>query len=103
MALSASQLMLIEQRVTNEGPSAGVAWLLYFFTWFLGGHRFYLGRTGSAIVQLLTFGGFFIWAFIDLFLLSGMIRARRDEIRQKLIVQILASGEAAEQPGAAAA
>lgn len=96
MALTASQLMLIEQRVTNEGPSAGVAWLLYFFTWWLGGHRFYLGRPVTAVIQLFTFGGFIIWAFIDLFLLSGMIRARRDEIRQRLTVQMLASGEAAD-------
>lgn len=96
MALSATQLMLIEQRVTNEGPSTGVAWLLYFFTWFLGGHRFYLGRPGSAVIQLFTLGGFVIWAAIDLFLLSGMIRARRDEIRQRLTIQMLSSGEAAE-------
>jgi len=98
MALSASQLMLIEQRVTNEGPSSGASWLLYIFTGIIGGHRFYLGRTVTGLIQLFTLGGFFLWTFIDLFLLSGMIRARRDEIRQRLTVQMLSTGEAADQP-----
>ena len=87
--------MLIEQRVTNEGPSAGVAWLLLLFIGYLGAHRFYLGRTVSGLLMLFTLGGFFIWWFIDLFLVSGMIRQRRDEVRQKLTVAMLSSGEGA--------
>ena len=31
----------------------------------LGAHRFYVGKTGSAILQLFTLGGLGIWAFID--------------------------------------
>lgn len=36
--------------------------------WFLGqfgAHRFYLGKIGTAIAMLLTFGGLGIWALID--------------------------------------
>ncbi len=36
--------------------------------WFLGGigaHRFYLGKYGTAILMILTFGGLGIWALID--------------------------------------
>jgi TM2 domain-containing membrane protein YozV len=87
--------MLIEQRVTNEGPSAGVSWLLLLFMGFFGAHRFYLGRVVSGLLMLLTLGGFGIWWFIDLFLVSGMIRQRRDEVRQRLTMAILASGEGA--------
>src|SRR5574340_1159591 len=35
----------------------------------LGIHRFYTGRFISGIFQLLTFGGFGIWAFVDLIMI----------------------------------
>ena len=41
------------------------AFMLCFFLGFLGIHRFYVGKTGSGIAQILTFGGLGIWALID--------------------------------------
>ncbi|MCH2283738.1 MAG: TM2 domain-containing protein [SAR324 cluster bacterium] len=29
-------------------------------------HRFYLGYTLIGVIQLLTFGGFLIWAIVDI-------------------------------------
>ena len=43
-----------------------VALLLCFFLGGLGIHRFYVGKVGSGILMIVTFGGFGIWAFIDL-------------------------------------
>jgi hypothetical protein len=40
--------------------------LLCLFLGDLGIHRFYLGYTWQGIVQLLTLGGFGVWALIDL-------------------------------------
>lgn len=39
--------------------------LLCFFLGGFGTHRFYVGKMGTAIVQLLTCGGCGIWALID--------------------------------------
>ena len=39
--------------------------LLCFFLGSLGIHRLYLGYTLIGVLQLLTFGGFLIWAIVD--------------------------------------
>lgn len=40
--------------------------VLCLFLGWLGIHRYYTGYVGLGILQTLTFGGFGIWAFIDL-------------------------------------
>ncbi|WP_045387866.1 TM2 domain-containing protein [Falsirhodobacter sp. alg1] len=95
------QQILIEQRVTNESKSAGIAYALWFFTGSLGGHRFYLGRTGTglAMLALLIVGvatsilgvglallaALGIWVLIDAFLIPGMISADRNALRDRLL------------------
>jgi len=45
------------------------ATLLCFFLGVFGAHRFYVGKIGSGIAQLLTFGGLGLWAFYDLLMI----------------------------------
>ena len=40
--------------------------LLCLFLGGLGVHRFYVGKIGTGILQLITLGGLGIWALIDL-------------------------------------
>jgi TM2 domain-containing membrane protein YozV len=89
----------IEARITNEAPSATPAYLLWFFLGPFGGHRFYLGRKGSAIVQLilsLTIVGLLItlpWWLIDAFLVGGICREERQKLRTQYQVESLAMEE----------
>ena len=94
--LSDTQKMLIEQRITNEKPSTGAAYLLCIFLGAFGIHRFYLGEKGTGLIMLIlgiTIIGLIIsgfWAFVDLFLIPGIIRRRMDSLRQRFTIEALA-------------
>jgi TM2 domain-containing membrane protein YozV len=80
--------------------SMGVAYLLWFFLGAFGGHRFYTGRTGSAIAILLLWilgwctvvvgigflmlGIVGIWVLVDAFLIPSWIRSHNMLLMAKL-------------------
>jgi TM2 domain-containing membrane protein YozV len=50
----------------EKSPKSFVATLLFCF--FLGSfsiHRFYVGKVGTAILQIVTLGGLGIWLLVD--------------------------------------
>ena len=46
------------------------ALLLCLFLGPLGVHRFYVGKIGTGILMLITFGGLGIWALVDLIMIA---------------------------------
>jgi len=53
-----------------------VAWLLLTFLGVLGLHRFYLGKWGTGLIYLLTFGLFGIGIIYDFLTLNSQISER---------------------------
>lgn len=97
MALSTAQLSLIEQRVANDAPSTAGAYLLWFFLGAVSAHRFYLGKPGTAILFIVLWITVIIppiWWIVDGFLIPGIIREKKDQIRQRMTTELLATGTA---------
>jgi TM2 domain-containing membrane protein YozV len=65
--------------------------IVTYLLWLLSGmgilglHRFYLGRWISGILWLFTGGFFFIGAFLDLFLIPGMVKI--ENLSHQLLVE----------------
>ena len=58
------------------------AFLLCFFLGWLGIHRFYVGKVGTGVIQLLTFGGFGLWMLVDFIMI--LMGAFTDKAGNKL-------------------
>ena len=69
---------------------AVVAYILWLFLGWFGGHNFYLGRTGVAIAQrilTLTVIGWLItiiWVFVDGFLIPSWVRRENNQLAAQL-------------------
>lgn len=87
---------LAELFVQNDGPSLLVAYFLWLIAFAVGAHRFYLGKSLSALIQLSMFWVgilaspewlwiWSLWMVIDLLLIPAIARQRRDQIRRKFM------------------
>ena len=58
------------------------AFLLCFFAGVFGVHRFYAGKIGTGVLQLLTLGGLGIWWLVDMIMI--VVGAFRDGDGEKI-------------------
>lgn len=91
------------QGASDEGPDVGqksfvTTWLLAMLLGTFGADRFYLGKIGTAIVKLITLGGFGIWTLVDLIIvLCGGARdinglRLRGYTRYRLVAWLVTAG-----------
>lgn len=64
-ALSCPHCGAPARRQTQTDKSFTAALLLCLFLGGFGAHRFYVGKAGTGLLQLFTFGGLGFWALID--------------------------------------
>lgn len=73
---------MTEATAANVSPrSRTVAAVLAFFLGPLGIHRFYVGKTGTAILMILTIGGLGIWVLVDfIMILVGSFKDKEERV-----------------------
>jgi TM2 domain-containing membrane protein YozV len=68
-----------DENVSPKGRLA--ATLLCLFFGLIGVHRFYVGKVGTGILQILTLGGLGIWTTIDLIMiLAGSFKDKDGKV-----------------------
>jgi TM2 domain-containing membrane protein YozV len=96
--LSEKQLAIFNQEYDKKKKSVALTWILWFFLGGFGIHRFYLGKTTSAVILLIltlvtawfTFGiPTAIWLIVDAFLLPKMIGDKNREVEKEILNQII--------------
>ncbi|WP_059050084.1 TM2 domain-containing protein [Paenibacillus senegalimassiliensis] len=103
--LDTRELLLLDSEVKNYGKNMVVAYILWYFLGMFGGHRFYMGRTGSAVAQLIlsiTVIGMIvtsIWWIVDAFLVHAWVKDHNAQLENRVIDRIFADrGRSPEFP-----
>lgn len=90
MAFTPAEITYVEHQVANDSPTTGLAYVLWLFGGLFSAHRFYVGKPGTAILQILSYFVLigFAWLLIDAFLIPGMVEDKKNTVRSRLMTQL---------------
>lgn len=87
----------VKNEVSRKGKEVWIAYILYLIAGMIGGHRYYLGETNTAITMTIMFVvgsiltivlvGYIvlfilgIWVLIDLFTIPKMVRSANERTK----------------------
>ena len=91
--LTIEEQILLNQEVKMQSKNVIVAYIVWATTGIIGGHRYFMGKTGSAIamtlIVLLTFGigaiATAIWAIVDAMYLYKWIQDEQQHNKEILL------------------
>jgi len=83
--LNSEQQRIFVSEFERRKKSVGVSYLLWFL---LGWHYAYLKKWGWLILYILTVGGFFVWAIIDLFRIPKMVEQYNNDLALEVLRDI---------------
>lgn len=97
--LSSKELMIFNQEVENWKKNSVVAYLIWWFFGFMGGHRYYFGKTQSAVAMTLIFwlgvwvfglgaAITLIWAIIDVFSIGSWLREDTQKVEEQVFNEL---------------
>lgn len=104
MELTTQERLLVNSELQKRGKNVALTYILLLLVGMFGAHRFYLGKTGTAITQLvLTLVGMMtlifmvgyillfvvsIWVLIDVFLVYREINRQNAELEKEIMESI---------------
>jgi TM2 domain-containing membrane protein YozV len=86
--LTSQELQILATEMDKRKKSLAVSWILWFFLGGIGGHRYYVGKFGTAIAMTLTLGCLGVWSLIDIFFVNKITRKKNEEIESLIISEI---------------
>lgn len=89
-SLTPEQLLILDSEINKRKPIKAIAFMFWFFSGLgiLGLHRFYLHNYKAGIFMLITLGGFFIFAFTDIFRIDRICKERTEQIELEILDEI---------------
>ena len=79
-SLTQQQLAVLQSEFEKKKRSTGIAYVILVLVGVFGGHHFYLGKKGTGILYLLSFGLLGFGVFLDLFTLPKQVQKANERI-----------------------